>query len=144
MILQLFLITEVVYGAQKEYGNIDDVEYVRNYDGDTITFNIPNFHPVIGHKISVRVNGIDTPEIRGKCKEEKILAVKAREMVKIAMSSAEQINLLKVKRGKYFRIVADIEIRSRYGYANLKDLLLKSKLAIPYDGGTKIKGYWCK
>jgi hypothetical protein len=28
---------------------------IRNYDADTITFDIPNVHPLIGDKISVRV-----------------------------------------------------------------------------------------
>ena len=37
------------------------VKYVRNYDGDTITFNIPNLHPLFGKSISVRVRGINAP-----------------------------------------------------------------------------------
>ena len=31
------------------------VKYVKNYDADTITFNIPNVHPLIGKSIGVRV-----------------------------------------------------------------------------------------
>ena len=42
------------------------VRYVRNYDGDTITFDIDGLHSIVGKNISVRVLGIDTPEIRGK------------------------------------------------------------------------------
>lgn len=47
------------------------VKYLKNYDGDTTTFEIPNVHPLIGQNISVRVRGIDTPEIRTKDKCEK-------------------------------------------------------------------------
>ncbi len=56
------------------YGDIQGAVYVRNYDGDTITFNLPGLHPIIGQKISIRVNGIDTPEIKGKCEQEKYSA----------------------------------------------------------------------
>jgi len=43
-----------------------------------------------------------------------------------------------MKRGKYFRILADVEADN----INLADLLLKKGLAVPYNGGTKID--WCK
>ena len=46
------------------------VEYVRNYDGDTITVNIPNTPPIIGIKMPIRISGIDTPEIKGKTIEQ--------------------------------------------------------------------------
>ena len=55
----------------KSFGDYDGAVYVRNYDGDTITFTLPGLHPIIGEKISIRVNGIDTPEIKGKCDKEK-------------------------------------------------------------------------
>jgi micrococcal nuclease len=139
----LIIFSGEISAAPKEYGDINNVVYVRNYDGDTITFNVPNFHPVIGHNIPIRVNGIDTPEMRGKCKEEKTLAIKAKELVKTALMNAEKINLKNIKRGKYFRIVADVEFRGRFGFFNIKDLLIKSNLAVQYDGDTKIKD-WCK
>ena len=46
-----------------------------------ITFNLPGLHPIIGEKINIRVNGIDTPEIRGKCDQEKYNAKQAKAMV---------------------------------------------------------------
>ena len=60
------------YSIAKSFGDYEGAIYVRNYDGDTITFNLPGLHPIIGEKINIRVNGIDTPEIRGKCEKEKI------------------------------------------------------------------------
>ena len=50
----------------KPFGDYQGAVYVQNYDGDTVTFNLPGLHPIIGEKINIRVNGIDTPEIRGK------------------------------------------------------------------------------
>ena len=47
------------------------VQYVRNYDADTITFNIPKTHPLLGKEANIRVFGVDTPEIRTRNKLEK-------------------------------------------------------------------------
>ena len=112
-------------------------EYIRNYDGDTITFNLPGLHPLIGNKISVRVKGIDTPEIRGKCREEKMLAKKAKVFVEDFLKNAKQIDLVNMKRGKYFRIVADVVVDEK----SLGEALVEKKLALPYNGKTK-KNRW--
>ena len=92
----------------KSFGDYNNAIYVRNYDGDTITFNLPGLHPIIGEKISVRVNGIDTPEIRGQCVKERYDAKQAKEMVVDILKDAEQIVLKNMERGKYFRIAADV------------------------------------
>ena len=77
-----FLISgSTTVSAKPKFGDYEGAIYVRNYDGDTITFNLPNLHPIIGKKIRVRLNGIDTPEIKGKCDKEKYDAEQAREMV---------------------------------------------------------------
>lgn len=62
------------------YGDYHGAIYVSNSDGDTITFNLPDLHPIIGDKISIRKNGIDNPEIKGKWEQEKFSASQAREM----------------------------------------------------------------
>ena len=51
------------------------------------------------------MNGIDTPEIRGKCQYEKDLALKARDFVRVKLANAKEIKLTNLQRGKYFRIV---------------------------------------
>ena len=48
----------------------------RVIDGDTFQIFIQN-HPKSLQHISVRVKGVDTPEIKGKCNEEKVAAQKA-------------------------------------------------------------------
>lgn len=115
------------------------VQYVGNYDGDTIKVNIPNTHPLIGENISVRVLGLDTPEMKGKGPCEKRRATEARELVKTTLIHAKQINLLNVQRDKYFRILAEVVADG----VSLKDLLLKKQLAYGYDGGTKKNMDWC-
>lgn len=49
--------------------NIDEVVYI--YDGDTFRVNISSYPDVIGKNMPIRLSGIDTPEIRGKCEKEK-------------------------------------------------------------------------
>ena len=44
--------------------NFRCVKYVKNYDADTVTFDVPNVHPLLGKKINIRVDGVDTPELR--------------------------------------------------------------------------------
>ncbi len=138
LILIQVLFTTTSVAEQKSYGNFRNVEYVKNYDGDTCTFNINQVHPIIGEKINVRVAGIDTPEIRGKCIEEKRLALKARIVVWSNLVGAKHINLLNIKRGKYFRIVADIEVDKK----DLGKLLVDKGYAVVYNGGKKTKD-WC-
>ena len=126
--------------AQKKssYGTLTGVRFVKNYDGDTITVDLKGHHPLFGDDISVRIAGIDTPEIKGKCSQEKELAREAREVVGRILKKAGTIKLKNVRRGKYFRIVADVQA----GKQNVADVLIKKGLAVRYDGGTK--GFdWC-
>jgi len=116
-----------------------NVEYVRAYDGDTITVNIPRLPDVFGKNIGIRVRGIDTPEIRAKCDNEKYMAVRARNYVRNLLENAQKIDLINPERGKYFRIVADV----RFDGVDLRDSLLHMGYAVNYNGGTKIN-VWCE
>ncbi|NQZ01649.1 MAG: thermonuclease family protein [Bdellovibrionales bacterium] len=116
------------------------VQYVKNYDGDTVTFNIPGIHQFFGRKISVRVSGVDTPEVRTRDLCEKEKARTARKLVSNILSRAKRIDLKNVERGKYFRVVADVVADGK----SLKTLLLKNSLARHYDGGAKSKLPWCE
>ena len=125
--------------AKPKFGDYEGAIYVRNYDGDTITFNLPNLHPIIGNKIAIRVNGVDTPEIRGKCDKEKYDAEQAKGMVEDFLKDAERIDLKNMERGKYFRIVADVYADGE----NLAEALVDSGMAVRYNGGKK-NAHWCE
>ena len=116
------------------------VRYVRNYDGDTVTFNVPKVHSIIGKKIGVRIFGVETAEITSKSKCERKKAQEAKKFVNRLLKNAKRIDLEKVKRGKYFRIVAGI----RFDGKSLTEYLLKSGLAYPYKGEKKPNIDWCK
>ena len=120
----------------KDFSN---VKYIRNHDGDTITVNINNVHPIIGKEISVRVYGIDTPEIRTKNMCEKKKAVEAKLLVKELLVNADNIEIRDIKRDKYFRIVGKVYADG----VSVGEMLLKKKLAYPYYGKTKSNIDWC-
>ena len=138
-IIILILPLTADFSNAKSFGDYEGAIYLRNYDGDTVTFNLPGLHPIIGEKISIRVNGIDTPEIRGKCEKEKYDAKQAKEMVADILRDAEQITLKNLERGKYFRIVADVIADGE----DLADMLIEAGMAVRYDGGKK-NTRWCE
>lgn len=115
------------------------VKYVRNYDADTITFDIPHVHPLIGHHISVRVRHIDTPEIKGKLPCEKDAARTAKRLIENILKNAKRIDLENADKDKYFRILADVVVDGKL----LKETLIKNNLAYAYEGRTKEKINWC-
>jgi endonuclease YncB( thermonuclease family) len=115
------------------------VKFLKNYDADTITFDVPGVHPLIGEKISVRVNGIDAPEIRGKNDCEKRSAKAAKNLIENILKRSKKIDLVNVGRDKYFRILADVRVDGQ----DLKEVLLRNGLAYEYHGETKKKVDWC-
>ena len=127
------------FSLSSSFGSFKNVTFVKNYDGDTITVNIPYAPPIIGENISVRVFGIDTPEIKGACPKEKQLAKDTKNYVKYILSKASYIDLEDVKRDKYFRILATVKTSE----GDLAELLLDKGYAVEYDGGTKSKN-WCE
>jgi len=139
--LLLYVAAFIMSGSNvqpENYGSFPNVEYVRNYDGDTVTVNIDGVHDIIGKEIPIRLKGIDTPEINGNCPEEISLAQTAKEFVTNHLNNATVINLNNIDRDKYFRILADME----YDGVNLASVLLNNGYAVEYSGGTKIN--WCE
>lgn len=122
----------------KNFGALQVQSVTSIYDGDTFRANIKGVHPVIGERMSIRVAGIDTPEIRGKCPKEKALARKAKMETVSFLRNAKRIELRNIKRGKYFRIVADVYADNR----SLTESLAAKGLGVRYNGGSKSKN-WC-
>ena len=110
---------------------------IKVYDGDTFTVEAYPW-PGLEAKASVRVDGVDTPEIRGKCEAEKQKAIEAREFVK-GLILGEVIQLENVKHGKYAgRVVAEVILD---GGEKLADKIISQGLGREYHGGAR-EG-WC-
>jgi len=138
MIRTPFLLAFLVILAVPAWATtFEKVTLVSVYDGDTITVTLLGVHPLFGERIAVRIRGIDTPEIRGKCQEEKEGAIAARDFLRELLARAARIDLVDVMRGKFFRIVATV----RADGVDVAAALVKNGLGRPYGGG-KREG-WC-
>ncbi|QJE73409.1 nuclease [Aerophototrophica crusticola] len=88
----------------------------------------------------VRVDGIDTPETRSRCKAEKELAQEAKARLKALVARGDaQVRLLDVQDDKFGG-----RVRARVVLADGTDLaktLIADGLARPYKGGKRLP--WC-
>lgn len=106
---------------------------IKVYDGDTITIasKLP-YSTSLLYRFSVRLNGIDCPEIKGNDENEKQCAqIAKQEMSNLVMNKI--VTLKNTKTEKYGRILADVYIDDLH----LNNYMLEKRLAVTYDGGTK-------
>ncbi len=120
------------------------VKYRSCYDGDTCRIDfiknitkgyiVPKF---FADDIRIRILGIDTPEIRGKCLQEKRLAIKARDYLNYTLKQANSIIVDISKRDSFGRYLAVLYVDD----ININNLMLTSGYA-----RVEQKGYhdWCK
>jgi endonuclease YncB( thermonuclease family) len=114
---------------------IDSGKVVKVYDGDTITIasKLPNSDGPI-YRFQVRLSGIDSAEIKGKCEDEKEIAKIARHALSERIMG-KIVHLKNVSSEKYGRILADVYCENK----NMCDWMIENKYAVKYDGGTKIR-----
>ena len=124
------------------------------YDGDTISKLVIDVGFNIQHINSVRLWGIDTPEIRTRNKTEKIKGYQARTMLRLLIGDKQLAikSFSKKGTGKYGRVLGELHIyngvnedaegniiNTKWINAGLK--LIDCGLAVPYYGGTKVKDW---
>jgi micrococcal nuclease len=108
---------------------------IKVYDGDTITvafkpFQINNDENI--YKYSIRLSGIDTPEIRTKNIDEKKKAIEIRDILKEKILN-KFIYVQCGKFDKYGRLLGCVF----YDDININEWLINEGFANKYDGGTK-------
>ena len=98
------------------------------YDGDTITVDIDLGFDVILKNQKIRLSKINTPEVRGKSREE---GIKVRNIVRERISNKwVVIKTTKDKKGKYGRWLGTVY---EYGVEeSLNDWLLNEGHAVKY------------
>ncbi|MEE8332869.1 MAG: thermonuclease family protein [Alphaproteobacteria bacterium] len=112
-------------------------ELVRVVDGDSVLVSARIW---LGQRVtvSVRLAGIDAPEIRGRCDAERKRAHRAREFL-VRRLKEGNIALADIHYGKYAgRVVA--RLLDRDG-VDLGAALVKAGLARPYAGRRRLP--WC-
>lgn len=101
------------------------------YDGDTLTVAFDTFG--LGFfQHNIRLSGIDAPEMKGKSPEEKSAAMNARDFLR-ATCLDKEVNVTVESTDKYGRLLASVTI-DEY---DLSTMMLESKHAVPYSGGTR-------
>ncbi len=129
----LLAIVSVNANKNKTYQPITVYQVVDVKDGDTFSVNIKGYPGIVGDAISIRIAGIDCPELTAKQPKVREVAKKAKAFTKEFLDGAKKIELRNVKRGKYFRIVADVYVDEK----NLGMKLVQKKLARPWSKGKK-------
>jgi len=108
---------------------------VKVYDGDTITIVSKLPYPESPYyKFSVRLNGIDCAEIKGKTANEKTKAKEARDVLSSKILN-QTISLRNVQTEKYGRILADVYLDDIW----INEWMIINGFAVAYDGGTKAR-----
>lgn len=132
-----------------------EMRVVDAHDGDTIKV-IMEVYPGFFCKASLRLYGIDTPEITSKVAETKRSAIRARDRLVELISGSlpdkgEQIP--KHLQSKTFVIHADVLGVDKYGRVladcksskeapeTFSEILIREKLGVKYGGGNKIEAW---
>lgn len=130
----------------KCYGRLIDV-----YDGDTVKVILPTFNSY--YKFTIRLNGIDTCEIKSKDKILQDNGIKARDRVLELLTNNKKNTKKDIKNllesevflvwvecfnnDKYGRILANI-YKDKNEKKSISEILLEEKLAYSYEGKKKL------
>lgn len=130
--------------ALADYGSVTVDEVTSFRDGDTIVVNINEWPEVIGHRIPVRISGINAPERRSRCdteaekERERELAAEARIYLVERLRGAESIELRRIERGSFYRIIAQVWADGE----NVGQEMIVAGHALPYQEGQGGRS-WC-
>ena len=121
---------------------VPDIHYgkvIKVYDGDTITIATTlhngGLSPSFGlYKFSVRILGVDTPELKTKNVPEHELGIISRDALSRFIMN-KVVRLENISYDKYGRILCNIFLDD----INISEWLISNNYAVSYDGGTKVK-----
>ena len=113
----------------------DQATVIKIYDGDTLTLGwTDNDHRNV--RLSCRLLGIDTPELRSSSVREKELAVRARDRLH-AKVFGKVVTIRSPNKEKYGRVLANLQTDD---CASVSDYMLEDKeICRPYQGGKREK-----
>ncbi|CAB5194780.1 COG1525 Micrococcal nuclease (thermonuclease) homologs [uncultured Caudovirales phage] len=105
-------------------------------DGDTFKARVTVWDG-IEVVTAVRLRGVDTPELRGKCASEKAAALAAKERLTSLLASG-RVTLSRVEPDKFAgRVDAEVTVDGKA----VASVLVAEGLARPYAGGARQS--WC-
>ena len=134
--LALCLATLPASAAEKLTGPIP-AKVTKIRDGDTLEVTA---HIWIGVRmeVAIRIDGIDTPEVRGKCQREKDMAAQASALMNTLITKP-MVTLFDIKNDMYAgRALARVVTADG---TDVGKEMIRQGLARPYNGDTKQT--WC-
>lgn len=101
--------------------------------------NLKDVPSIIADDITIVIDGLQVPGFcNAKCDKEKQLGFQARNFTQDFLTKATRINLRNVRRGKKFKIIADV-----YGDSiNLATELIRIRHAVKKTA-TSVAVNWC-
>lgn len=123
--------------AESRYGPYT-ANVLRIIDGDTIELSV-HLWPGLTQQVKLRVNGINTPEKRGKISDcERKAGQEATTFTQRWLKDASTVTIYDIRRGKYAgRVIGEL----KKGNIDLSDALINAGHAKPYTGGKRQP--WC-
>jgi endonuclease YncB( thermonuclease family) len=126
--------------TQKFIPPISQGKVIKVYDGDTFTIGTYLAASTIStvaskpeaYRFSVRMRGIDSPEMKTKNAHEREAAIKAQTALSMKIKN-RVVELKNVAYDKYGRILADVYLEEEH----INQWMLNNKHAKIYDGGKK-------
>ena len=113
------------------------VDYV--FDGDTFSAQVM-LDADVEITVRVRLLNVDTPEMNGKCRAEKIMAQNARDLLRTLLPRGTVVELENIKDDKYLgRINANVFLPNG---REVGLMLIDAGVGRPYSGGKRAP--WCK
>lgn len=112
----------------------DKAIVIKVYDGDTLTIGFRHGSSQKPVRESVRIRGIDTPELRTSSEEEKQLAFLARSRLAEA-TLRDVVTLISPESDKYGRLLCDLKTNR---YESIAAHMLEAEnMCREYNGGKK-------
>lgn len=109
----------------------------RVIDGDTVDTGVVVAEGL--KPLHIRIIGIDTPELRGKCQKEKDLALAAKAFLAFTLEKEPVVYKLSGWDKYGGRAVGDIIIHG----VSISEEMIRRGYAVPYTGQGKKKN-WCE
>lgn len=127
----LGLVTATPASAREVVAGPVSARILRVIDGDTF---VADAHVWPGEtiEVSIRIRGIDAPEIHSRCLAERAAAERARDRL-VQLLGGDSVLIFNIGGGKYYgRVLADVKTSSG---DDIGPALLSEALVRPYHGG---------
>lgn len=114
---------------------INSGRVIKVYDGDSITIasKVPGLEGNKIYRFSVRLKGIDAPELRGSGLEEKEMAKKSKQALSDKILHTD-VFLKNIENDKYGRLLCEVYLKKE----NISQWMLSNRYAVAYDGKKKL------